>query len=405
MILPPGDVRRKNPPHLDRGGARPGTAGAHRVRSRRRPRGLRSSVREPHTATENCQSGTFPCRAQERHLKYQLLADAYAKIDATTSRLTIAKLLADLFRQAPKPIIARLTYLTHGKLYPDFEGIEIGVAEKMAVRAVAQATGASQEAVTRQLTRAGDLGLVVEALLKKGKTRRSALTVDEVYNGLDRAARASGEGGQASRIAAIAGLLGRATPAEAKYIVRMATGKLRLGVGDMTILDALAEVFAGGKQARKELERAYNLTSDLGYVAAVVAEGGLEKIRKIHVVGGKPIRPMLAERLGDPGEILAKLGGPWIAEYKYYGERLQIHKKGTDVEIFSRRLERITAQYPDVAALARGKREAPDAIVEGEVVAVDSGTRDLRPFQDPMPRRRKYGSEEDVEPNPPPPVV
>src|SRR2546427_13139634 len=137
-------VTRKNPPHRDRGGARPGTAGAHRVRSRRRPRGIRSSVREPYTATQTCQSGTFSSRAQERHLKYQLLADAYAKIDATTPRLTIAKLLADLFRQAPKPIIARLTYLTQGKLYPDFEGIEIGVAEKMAVRAVAQATGASQ---------------------------------------------------------------------------------------------------------------------------------------------------------------------------------------------------------------------------------------------------------------------
>jgi len=331
------------------------------------------------------------------HMKYQLLADAYAKIEATTSRLTITRLLADLFRQTPKPIIARLTYLTQGKLYPDFEGIEIGVAEKMAVRAVAQATGESQEVVARQLTHAGDLGSVVQALLGKGKTRRSVLTVDEVYDGLDRTARASGEGAQTSRIAAIAGLLGRATPAEAKYIVRMATGKLRLGVGDMTILDALAEVFAGGKQARKELERAYNLTSDLGYVAAVVTEGGLEKIRKIHVVVGKPIRPMLAERLGDPGEILAKLGGRCIAEYKYDGERLQIHKKGKEVEIFSRRLEKITDQYPDVADLARRYLKATDAIVEGEVVAVDSETGELRPFQDLMPRRRKYGIEEAVE--------
>src|SRR5207244_12101755 len=117
------------------------------------------------------------------------------------------------------------------------------------------------------------------------------LTADEVYEGLDRAARASGEGAQTSRIAAIAGLLGRATPAEAKYIVRMATGKLRLGVGDMTILDALAEVFAGGKQARKELERAYNLTCDLGYAATVVTEGGLDTTRKSAAAGGKPIPP------------------------------------------------------------------------------------------------------------------
>src|SRR5438552_10078023 len=177
----------------------------------------------------------------------------------------------------------------------------------------------------------------------------------------------------------------------------MATGKLRLGVGDMTILDALAEVFAGGKQARKELERAYNLTSDLGYVAAVVAEGGLEKIRKIHVVVGKPIRPMLAERLGDSGEILAKLGGRCIAEYKYDGERRKLHQKGNDVDILSRRLAKITDQYPDVADLARRYLKAADAIAEGEVVAVDSETGELRPFQDLMPRRRKYGIEEAVE--------
>src|SRR2546428_4598457 len=162
----------------------------------------------------------------------------------------------------------------------------------MAVRAMAQATGASQEVVTRQLTRAGDLGLVVEALLKKGKTRRSELTVDEVYDGLDRAARASGEGAQASRIAAIVGLLGRATPAEAKYIVRMAPGKLRLGVGDMTILDALAEVLAGGEHVRKDLERAYNLAPDTGSGAAVVAAGWLWTISKIHVELRKPIPPV-----------------------------------------------------------------------------------------------------------------
>src|SRR2546425_13225668 len=106
---------------------------------------------------------------------------------------------------------------------------------------------------------------------------------------------------------------------------------------------------------------------------------------------------MLAERLGDPREILTKLGGRCIAEYKYDGERLQIHKKGHDVEIFSRRLERITAQYPDVADLARRNLKATNAIVDGEVVAVDSQTGDLRPFQDLMPRRRKYGIEEAVE--------
>ncbi len=327
-------------------------------------------------------------------MKYEVLAAAYSRIEATRSRLGMTELLAGLFRTTPKQLIGRVVYLTQGKLYPDFEGIEIGVAEKLAVRAVAQATGVTSAAVEGRLVEAGDLGLVVESLLAKGKRRRAVITVDEVYRELDRAARASGKGAQTAKVEAIAGLLARATPMEAKYVVRTITGKLRLGVGDMTVLDALAVVFAGGRHARKDLERAYNLTSDLGYVAETVASGGLGAVQKIHVVVGKPIRPMLAERLGDPQEILKKLGGRCVAEYKYDGERLQIHKHGTHVDLFSRRLEKITTQYPDVVQLVGRHLRARDAIIEGEVVAVDAKSGDLLPFQELMHRRRKYGIEQ-----------
>lgn len=326
-------------------------------------------------------------------MKYKVLAEAYTRIEATSSRLSMTDLLADLFRQTPKAMIGRVIYLTQGKLYPDFEGIEIGVAEKLAVRAVAQAADATPETVEKHLKKEGDLGSVAESL--RAKTgRRATLTVDEVYKELDRTAQASGKGAQTVKLEVIAGLLQRATPAESKYILRTITGKLRLGVGDMTVLDALATVFAGGRGARRELERAYNLTSDLGYVGETVAHGGLDAIRKIHVVVGKPIRPMLAERLGDPKEILDKLGGHCVAEYKYDGERLQIHRQGADVEIFSRRLEKITPQYPDVVDLVRKHLTAKEAIIEGEVVAVDVDSGDLLPFQELMHRRRKYGIEE-----------
>ncbi len=329
-------------------------------------------------------------------MKYQVLAEAYAAIERTTSRLQMTALLADLFRATPQADIARVVYLTQGKLYPDFEGVEIGVAEKTALRAVAQAAGVPEEAVARRLAREGDLGTAAEALLAEHPRRQPVLTVDEVYASLDRAARASGSGAQAARLAEVAGLLARATPLEARFLVRTVTGKLRLGAGDMTVLDALAEVYGGGRQARAEVERAYNLTSDLGFVAARIARGGLAALRRVSVVVGKPIRPMLAERLGDPREILQKLGGRCIAEYKYDGERLQIHRRGEEVQIFSRRLERITAQYPDVVALVRTHLKARRAILEGEVVAVDPESGELRSFQDLMPRRRKYGIAEAV---------
>lgn len=326
-------------------------------------------------------------------MRYTVLAETYAQVEQTSSRLETTALLSELFRKTPSSLIGRVTYLTQGRLHPDFEGVEIGVAEKLAVRAVAQATGTDPQVVARQLSREGDLGTVAEKLLSHRK-HSPTLTVDEVYETLDRAARTTGPGAQATKLELIAKLLERATPLEAKYLVRTATGKLRMGVGDMTVLDALAEVFAGGRKNRPLLERAYNLTSDLGYVAQVVAEGGLEAVRRVHVVVGKPIRPMLAERLRTPEEILAKTGGRCIAEYKYDGERVQVHKKGREVTLYSRRLERITPQYPDVVTLAQRCLGARDCIVEGEVVAIDPESGDLLPFQDLMPRRRKYGIEE-----------
>jgi DNA ligase-1 len=188
----------------------------------------------------------------------------------------------------------------------------------------------------------------------------------------------------------LAGLLAAASILEAKYILRTVTGNLRLGIADMTVLDALAVAYGGGKEAREFIERAYNICSDLGRVAKIVVEEGLEGIKGFRVSAGEPIRPMLAERLSSPEEILEKLGGKCAAEYKYDGARLQAHKQGNDVRLFSRRLENISDQYPDAVGLLEKNVKAEEAIVECECVAVDSDTGEMRPFQELMHRRRKY---------------
>jgi DNA ligase-1 len=198
-------------------------------------------------------------------------------------------------------------------------------------------------------------------------------------------------------MALLAGLLAGATPKEAKYIMRTVTGNLRLGIADMTVLDALAIAYGGGKEARELVERAYNISSDLGRVAKTVAEKGLKGIKKFQVLVGEPIRPMLAERLSSPEEILEKLGGRCIAEYKYDGERIQIHKRGDEVVLFSRRLENISDQYPDAVELLKRHVTAKDAILEAECVAMDLETGEMRPFQELMHRRRKYGVKEAME--------
>jgi len=223
------------------------------------------------------------------------------------------------------------------------------------------------------------------------------LTVERVYETLDKMARSTGSGSMDLKIGFLAGLLSDASPKEAKYVIRIVTGSLRLGIADMTVLDALAIAFGGGKETREHLERSYNVSSDLGRVARTVAEKGIESIKRFEVSLGEPIRPMLAERLGSPAEILEKLGGKCIAQYKYDGARIQAHKKGDQITLFSRRLEDITDQYPDGSELVRKHVKVKEAIIEAECVAVDPDTGEMKPFQELMHRRRKYGVKKAME--------
>jgi DNA ligase-1 len=329
-----------------------------------------------------------------------VIAGAYEKIEATTKRLEMTDLLVDLLKNTPKEIIDKVVYLTQGKIYPDFVGLEIGVAEKLAIKALIRASGRKESEIEEDLKKTGDIGETAQNFIAR-KTQatffQQPLTVQRVYETLDKMAKASGSGAVDTKTALLAGLLSDATPEEAKYIMRTVTGNLRLGIADMTVLDALAIAYGGGKEARELVERAYNISSDLGRVAKTVAKKGLKGIKKFQVLVGEPIRPMLAERLSSPEEILEKLGGKCIAEYKYDGERIQVHKKEEETVFFSRRLEDISKQYPDAIELVRNHVKARDMILEAECVAIDTNTGEMRPFQELMHRRRKYGIEKAIE--------
>ena len=330
-------------------------------------------------------------------MNYAIIADAYEKIEATTKRLEMTSLLVELLKATPKSEIAKVVYLTQGKIYPDFVDLQIGVAEKLAVRALSRASGRKEPEIEVDLRKSGDIGESGQNFLTNRKQvtfGRKTLTVEKVYETLDKMAKTTGSGAIDTKMAMLCGLLTDASPKEAKYILRTVTGNLRLGIADMTVLDALAIAYGGGKEAREQLERAYNTSSDLGRVASVVAEKGLAGIKKFEVVVFEPIRPMLAERLSSPEDILEKLGGKCMAEYKYDGERIQAHKKDKKVSLYSRRLEDISDQYPDAAELIKDNVKAKEAILEGECVAIDVETGEMRPFQELMHRRRKYGIEE-----------
>ena len=331
-------------------------------------------------------------------MKYEIVAEAYRDLEEVSSRLALIERLAALIEQTPAELLPVVCYLGQGLIAPEFAGVDLGLAEKMAVRAVATATGVDAADVAVRVRETGDLGQTAEQLLAATADGRPAdLTVVTVVNTLRQIANAEGTGSQGQKLDLLAGLLTRATPLEARYLVRQVTGNLRLGVGTPTILDALAQVYAGGRKARPVLERAYNVCCDLGLVASALTSGGLAAVEQIHVSPGHPVRVMLAQRLADATEILAKLGGECAAEYKYDGMRLQAHKTPDGkIELWTRRLEEVSSQFPDVVEVLSASLRPAQAIIEGEVVAFDAATDELHPFAEVMFRRRKYGIAEAV---------
>ena len=331
-------------------------------------------------------------------MQYEIVAETYRDLEAATGRLALIDGLAALLTQTPAELLPTVCYLCQGMIAPEFAGVDLGVAEKLATRAVATTTGATVEQVRTAARRTGDLGQAAEQLLAETAGARPAmLDVAVVVDTLAQIAAAEGQGSQARKLELLGGLLGQATPLEARYLLRLVTGTLRLGVGTPTILDALATVHAGGRKQRPVLERAYNICCDLGLVAKTLIEGGVAAVEAMRVHPGNPVRAMLAQRLSTPAEILTRLGGSCAAEYKYDGVRVQVHRTADgQIELFTRRLERIATQFPDMVKLLGSSIGPREAILEGEVVAFDPTSGELRPFQDVMFRRRKHGIGEAV---------
>lgn len=329
-------------------------------------------------------------------MEFVELARALASIESTTQRTVMVKLLVGLFKKLGPDEIDKAIYIILGDVRPPWEGVELGVGEKLCLRALARASGAKVEELEELYKKTGDMGEVArralsrrqaQTLLAFAGAKKGGLSVAQVYDYLFKIAKASGEGSQDLKISLLSSLFSQASPDEAKYIARFVVGRLRLGVADMTVIDALAEAFGVSEEA---LERAYNVRPDLGHLARLVAERGAAGLAEVKITPGVPVMPMLAQRLSSSHEILTKLGGAAICEYKYDGERAQIHISGRDVSIYSRRLENITHAYPDVVEAVRKAVSAREAVLEGEIVAVDPETGDLLPFQELMHRKRKH---------------
>jgi DNA ligase 1 len=325
-------------------------------------------------------------------------------MEQTTSRLILTDYLVSLFKKTPAKIIDKIVYLIQGKLHPDYEGIELGIAEKMALRALSLSSSAKMVSILEVYRKTGDIGDTTKEIMGSKKSivtlfPKKMMTVERVYSTLDNIARSTGIGSQELKIRNISSLLNDSTPREARYVMKFVMGTLRLGIAEYTLLDALAVAFTKDKSNREILENAYNVSSDLGTVSKVLATKGIESVKSIKISLYKPIRPMLAERVRTAQEAFERMGGIAAAEYKLDGERVQIHKGNEKyrVELFSRRLENITYHYPDIVKEINNSLRVKEAILEGEVVAVNPQTLEFLPFQELMHRRRKHKVQEAME--------
>ena len=348
-------------------------------------------------------------------MKFNKLAKLLSNLESTSKRLEMIDLLSKFFKDIKEnknyEDLDKVVYLLQGHLVSNIKQVpKMGIAEKMIIEALSLHSGINKKNIKEILLKKGDIGTAAELILKQKKKQKSLLDfksgknenessieIAELYYELKKIANTEGSGSHDIKLGILRGLISKIAPLETKYLLRIITSTLRVGVSTQTIIDGLALGFTGLKEKNRDIiEYAYNLHPDLGDIAKILAEKGLEQVNKVKISYGIPIRMMLASRVPYT-EIITRLGKPFIAEYKLDGERLQIHKKGDDVMLFSRRLLEVSEQYPDVCQVIRDNINAENAILEGEVVAMDPFYEKMLPFQVLSKRRRKYDVKETIE--------
>jgi DNA ligase-1 len=324
---------------------------------------------------------------------YRELCSVYEKLEKISSKIGKTEILANLFKKAEIEELRYVVLLSTGTIFLPFENRELGVAHKLAMRAISKASGFDLNEIENLYVKFGDLGKVAEHCIKNRKQKiffKKQLTVKEVYERLREIGMYEGEGSQEKKIITLTSLLNLSEPIEAKYIIRTVLEELRMGVAEGIIRDAIALAFVKDVEA---VDYAWNILSDFGEVARIAKESGREGLYNVKPILGRPIQVMLGVK-AESIEDVVRRHGKVIVEIKYDGLRLQIHKKGKDVWLFTRRLEDVTKQFPDVVEVIRKNIKAEECIIEGEAWPIDLNTKLPMPFQKLSQRiHRKYDIE------------
>jgi len=327
---------------------------------------------------------------------FSQLAIYFERIEQVSSRLEITRILAELFNNLSSEEIGQTVYLLQGRVAPLFEKTEFGMAEKTVIKSIVSSLNIDRPYFEKENRRLGDVGKTVEEFKKQYVSfEEREMTISEVFIDLERLAKSSGDGSNDMKVGILSGLVRQLDSKSCRYLVRIPQGMMRLGFSDMTIIDAYSWMLVGSKQYRPEIEAAYHVRPDLGYIGRLIKKEGIEGIKKVTPHIFTPIIMMRAERLSSGEEIVKQIGTCAI-EPKYDGFRLQIHykKKSGEVRLYSRNLEDVSFMYPDIVMGVQQEINAEEIIFEGEALGYNPNTRTFLPFQETVQRKRKYDIEE-----------
>lgn len=334
-------------------------------------------------------------------MKFEKFCNYLERLENTSSKKKMASIIAEMYKDADKSEMKMISYMALGNIGPQFEHITTDMAESMIVNSIAMAAGKEPDNVKKDLREKGDVGVLAAEIVstqKKNKFRKyfdhKSPSVKDVYDVIRKLAGISGKGSQEKKQKTLAAILLAVNKKGRLYATRLIAGTMRMGVGDMTLLEGLSEAYDIEKE---DLESAYYKCSDVGHVAETAKKSGVDGLKRMKVSINSPLMSMLAQRVDKLETIKDKMPDKISVEEKYDGERVQVHKKGNDIKLFSRRLSDVTNQFPDIVEQVNKLIGRKSVILDGEAVAYDFKKKEYRKFQELMQRRRKYDIEEYTE--------
>jgi DNA ligase-1 len=334
-------------------------------------------------------------------MQYSKICETYKELEENPSRLKKTEILAGFLNNLKKEKNKEIIYLLQGRVFPDYEEKELGISTQITIKALSKATGIVEENIVKKWKKIGDLGEVTEEITrtKKQSTLFSKeLSIDKVLENIRKLPELTGKGTVDRKLDLISELLTSASPIEAKYIARTILNDLRIGVGEGTLRDAIiGSCFPDKdkKEASEKIQSAYDKSNDFAEVFEKACIG-YKELEKIELNPGKPLRVMLALKAENIADGFERVGKPACFEYKYDGFRMLINKdKKGEIKVFTRRLDEVTKQFPEVKEYVKNAVKADTFIIDTEAVGYNPKTKKYTSFQDISQRiKRKHGIEQ-----------